>query len=121
MGSSSNPILNGHLLYPRPTDTDRSLNEDAADKIRDYRADYNNRPSNSIVVMPAVVTTSGRLHCALVRINFRQLLLTHSQQTSLTRHTRLCVRNQFPQLCVDVLPLVLFVWDVACIRQPVHR
>ena len=43
------------------------LNEAAADKIRDYRADYNNRPSNAISFMPAVASTSGRLHCEFVR------------------------------------------------------
>ena len=39
-GSSSDPNLNGKLHYP--TDVDRSLNEAAADKIRKYRAYYNN-------------------------------------------------------------------------------
>jgi hypothetical protein len=34
-GSSSDPRTNGHLHYPN--DVDRSLNEDAADKIRKYR------------------------------------------------------------------------------------
>jgi len=47
-GSSSNPLLNGHVHYPLPADIDKPLNEAAADKIRDYRAHYNNRPSNSI-------------------------------------------------------------------------
>ena len=47
-------------MYPRPTDIDRSLNEVAADKIHDYRGDYNNRPSNAIDFMSAVATTSGR-------------------------------------------------------------
>ena len=70
VGCSSNPILNGHLLYPRPTDIDESLNEAAVDKIRDYRADYNNRPSNAVAFMPAVASTSYRLHCELVRILF---------------------------------------------------
>jgi hypothetical protein len=67
-GSSSNPILNGQLRHPRPADIDRPLNEAAADKIRYYRADYNNRPSTSISFMPAVASTSGRLHCEYVRI-----------------------------------------------------
>jgi len=64
-GSSSNPSLHGQLHYPSPADIDRTLNEAAADKIRDYRADYNNRPSNGIAFMPAVASTSGRLHCDL--------------------------------------------------------
>ena len=41
-GSSSDPSINGHLHYPN--DLDRPLNEAAADKIRKYRADYNNNP-----------------------------------------------------------------------------
>ena len=41
-GSSSDPSLNGNLHYPN--DIDRSLNEAATDKIRKYRADYNNNP-----------------------------------------------------------------------------
>ncbi len=68
-GSSSDPSINGHLHYPN--DLDRSLNE-AADKIRQYRADYNNRPSNPISFMPAIASTSGRLHSELVRLLFLQ-------------------------------------------------
>ncbi len=41
-GSSSDPSINGHLHYPN--DVDRSLNEAAADKSRQYRADYNRGP-----------------------------------------------------------------------------
>jgi hypothetical protein len=51
-GSSSDPTLNGHLHYPN--DIDRSLNETAADKIRRYLADYNNRSSNDISIMPTI-------------------------------------------------------------------
>ena len=54
-GSSSDPTLNGHLHYPN--DVDKSLNEAAADKIRQYRADYDNRPSNAISFMPAIART----------------------------------------------------------------
>ena len=32
-----------HLHYPAPADIDKPINEAAAVKIRDYRADYNNR------------------------------------------------------------------------------
>ena len=49
-GSSSNPRLHGQLHYP--ADLDRPLNEAAADKILQYRADYNNRLSNAISFMP---------------------------------------------------------------------
>ena len=51
---------------------DEPLNDDAAEKIREHRAAYNNRPSNSISFMPAIATTSGRLHCEYVRILFLQ-------------------------------------------------
>ena len=40
--------------------------------MREYRADYNNRPSNSISFMSAVASTSRRLHFELVRILFLQ-------------------------------------------------
>jgi hypothetical protein len=69
-GSSSDPSLNGHLLYPN--DLDGPLNEAAADKIRQYRADYNNRPSNAISFMSAIASTSGRLHSEFVRLLFLQ-------------------------------------------------
>ena len=69
-GSSSDPSINGHLHYPN--DLDGSLKEDAADKIRQYRADYNNRPSNTISFMTAIASTSGRLHSELVCLLFLQ-------------------------------------------------
>ncbi len=53
--SSSDPSINGHLHYPN--EVDRPLNEAAADKIRAYCADYNNRPSNAISFMPASAST----------------------------------------------------------------
>ena len=68
-GSSTDPTLNGHLHYPN--DLDKPLNA-AADKIRKYRADYNQNPSNTISFMPAIVSTSGRLHSEFVRILFLQ-------------------------------------------------
>ncbi len=45
-GSTSDPILNGQLH-----DIDKSLNEASADKIRKYRVDYNNNPTNAISFM----------------------------------------------------------------------
>jgi hypothetical protein len=39
---------------------------------REYRADYKNRPSNSISFITAVATTSDRLHSELVQILFLQ-------------------------------------------------
>jgi hypothetical protein len=51
---------------------DRSLNEAADDKIRKYRADYNNNPPNTVSFMPAIASTSGRLHSEFVRLLFLQ-------------------------------------------------
>ncbi len=70
VGSSTDPTLNGHLHYPN--DIDRSLNEAAADKIRKYRADYNNNPPNTVSFMSAMTSTSGRLHSEFVRLLFLQ-------------------------------------------------
>ena len=56
-GSSSDPSLNGHLHYPM--DIDRSINEAAADKIRKYRADYNNNPPSVVSFMSVIASTSG--------------------------------------------------------------
>ena len=50
VGSSGDPNLNGHLRYPN--DNDRSLNEEAPDKIRKYRSDYNNNPPSVVSFMP---------------------------------------------------------------------
>ncbi len=69
-GSTSDPSLNGHLRYPN--DIDRSLNEAADDKIRKYRADYNNNPPNTVSFMSVIVSTSGRLHSEFVRLLFLQ-------------------------------------------------
>ncbi len=63
-GSSSDLNLNGHLHYPN--DIDRSLNESVVDKIRKYRSDYNNNPPNVTSFMPAITSTSGRLHSEFV-------------------------------------------------------
>ena len=70
VGSSADPTLNGHLKYPN--NLDQSLNDAAAEKIRKYRADYNNRPPSVVSFMPAIASTSGRLHSEFVRILFLQ-------------------------------------------------
>jgi hypothetical protein len=49
VGSSTDPNLNGHLKYPN--NLDQSLNVAAADKIRKYRADYNNRSPSVVSFM----------------------------------------------------------------------
>ena len=66
----SDPSLNGHLHYP--SNIDRSLTETAVDKIRKYRADYNNNPPNTVSFMPPIASTSGRLHSEFVRHLFLQ-------------------------------------------------
>jgi hypothetical protein len=70
VGSSTDPNLNGHFKYPN--NLDQSLNDAAADKIRKYRADYNNRPPSAVSFMPAIASTSGRLHSEFVRLLFLQ-------------------------------------------------
>ena len=69
-GSTTDPTPNGHLHYPN--DLDKPLNEAEADKIRKYRADYNNNPPNAISFMSVIASTSGRLHSEFVRILFLQ-------------------------------------------------
>ena len=49
-----------------------SLNEDTSDKIRKYRTDCNNNPPNVISFLPAIVSTSGRLHSEFVGLLFLQ-------------------------------------------------
>jgi hypothetical protein len=68
--SSTDPTINGHLRYPN--NLDQSLNDTAADNIRKYRADYNKRPPSAVSFMPAMATTSGRLHSKFVRLLFLQ-------------------------------------------------
>ena len=69
-GSSSDPSINDHLHYPNVLDG--SLKETTADKIRQYRTDYNDRPSNPISFMSAIASTSGSLHSELVLLLFLQ-------------------------------------------------
>ena len=66
VGSSTDPTLNGHLKYPN--NLDQSLNDAAADQIRKYRADYNNRTPSAVSFMPVITSTSGRLHSEFVRL-----------------------------------------------------
>ncbi len=50
------------------------INEAAVDKIRKYRADYNNNPQSTVSfkVMSDVTSTSGRLHSEFIRLLFLQ-------------------------------------------------
>jgi hypothetical protein len=70
VGSSTDPTLNGQLSYPN--NLDQSLNDTAADKIRKYRVDNNNNPPNTVSFIPAIPSTSGRLHSEFVRLLFSQ-------------------------------------------------
>jgi len=70
IGSSANPALNGTLTHPN--NIDESLNQAANDKIRKYRADYNNNPPNAVAFMPAIAGTTGRLHSEFIRLLFLQ-------------------------------------------------
>jgi hypothetical protein len=63
-------VLTENLRYPN--DINRSLNETSDDKIRKYRADYNNSPPNNVSFMTAIPSTSGRLHSEFVRLLFLQ-------------------------------------------------
>jgi hypothetical protein len=60
VGSSTDPNLNGHLKYPN--NLDQSLNDAAADKIRKYRADYNNRPPSVVSSLTPVPNHLFRFH-----------------------------------------------------------
>ena len=53
-------------------DLDRTLNESVSNKIRQHRADYNNRPSHVIPFMPTGTNPTGHLHCELVWLSFLQ-------------------------------------------------
>ncbi len=55
-----------------PNNLDQSLHDAAAEKIRKYRADNNNRPPSAVSFMPAIASTSGRLHSEFVRLLFLQ-------------------------------------------------
>ena len=70
IGSSANPALNGTLHYPN--NIDESLNQAVNDKIRKYRADYNNNPPNAVAFMPAIAGTTGRLHSEFIILLFLQ-------------------------------------------------
>ncbi len=69
-GSNSDPSFNGHLHYHN--DIDKSLNETVTDKIRTYRADYNNNPPSAVSFMLAIPSTSGRIHSEFIRLLFLQ-------------------------------------------------
>ncbi len=65
-GSSSDPSLNGHLHYPN--DVDKSLNEK-----RKYHSDCDSNPPSAVSFMPAIISTSRRLHSEFIRLLFLQI------------------------------------------------
>ncbi len=71
VGSSADPALNGHLRYPN--NLDQSLNDGTPDKLRKYRVDYNFNPLRGVGFIPAIPSTSGRLHSEFIRILFLQV------------------------------------------------
>ncbi len=89
VGSNTDPDLNGHLKYPN--NLDQSLNDAAADKIRKYRADYNNRATSAVSFMPDIVSSSGRLHSELVRL---LLLQAHRETDRFLQLQEFCQCNQ---------------------------
>ncbi len=70
VGRRTDPNLNGHLKYPN--NFDQSLNDTTVDKVRKYRADYNNRPPSVVSFIPSITSTSDRLHSEFVRLLFLQ-------------------------------------------------
>jgi len=66
LGSSSDPSINGCLHYPN--DLDGPLNEATADKIRQHRADYDNRPSTAIELSSLCLLLPVRLGVYIVNL-----------------------------------------------------
>ncbi len=62
---SADPVLNGHLRYPN--NLDQSLNDTTTDKLRKYLTDYNFNPTRGVGFIPAIASTSGRLHSEFIR------------------------------------------------------
>jgi hypothetical protein len=86
VGSSADPTLNGHLKYPN--NLDQSLNDAAADKIRKYRVDYNNRPPSVISFIPVIASTSGRLHSETVFFHLKEFIQRNHNVTCSTSNAR---------------------------------
>ena len=66
--SIANPHTNGHLTHPNSLD--QPLETAARAKITKHQAAYSN--NNSTSFLPGVASTSGRLHCELLRLLFLQ-------------------------------------------------
>ncbi len=63
--------------YVTFTNLDQSLKYTTADKVRQYRVDYNNNPPDTVSCTPSIPSTSGRLHSEFVRL----LLLQAHRET----------------------------------------
>jgi hypothetical protein len=118
VGSSTDPNLNGHLKYPN--NLDKSLNDAATDKIRKYRVDYNNRPPSAVSFMPAIASTSDRLHSEFVRLLFLQ---THRETDrffvdSSTTATRLSLPTSKAKLVWFLLRRQLYVLRLIWMGHP---
>jgi hypothetical protein len=86
VGSRTDPNLNRHLKYPN--NLDQSLNDKTTDKLRKYRADYNNRSPSVVSFMTTITGTSGRLHSEFY--SYRLI----GKLTSFFHLQEFCQRNQ---------------------------
>jgi hypothetical protein len=102
VGSSTDPNLNGQLKYPN--NCDQSLNDADADKVRKYRADYNNRTPSVVSFMSVMATTSGRLHSEFVRLLFLQ---AHRETDRFFAASGVCQRNQIVDYTTTAVRLSL--------------
>ena len=60
---------NGALLHPAAGNPDKDLDEKAARKIAKYRELYRDH-RRQLDFLPAIASTSGRIHCELLRLLF---------------------------------------------------
>jgi hypothetical protein len=70
--SAKNQNRDTPTVEPHPNNLDQSLNDAATEKIRKYRADYNNRSPSVVSFMPVIASTSDRVHSEFVRLLFLQ-------------------------------------------------
>ena len=117
--SSAHPHLNGTLSHPDTPDT--PLNEAAKRKVNKYRNTYINH--HSISFLPAITSTSSRIHGEFLRLLFlqahretenyfafmvRQRNLTNNNSYSAARHSTPVGRVKWasslpkPLLCVSI-------------------
>jgi hypothetical protein len=71
-GSRSNPVFNGNLHYPLPSDVYKSLNEATDEGYMITVLIIITVPLTLFFFMPAVASTIGHPHCELVRFLFLQ-------------------------------------------------